>query len=212
MWLPQRPDRLACRLCPWLQYDTYVRTATLLRVCFCDFASPQPHAGVLYSMRWSLVVAPQARGQPTKSGTFSESLIIAEHAGAELPQHWLARAVSRVLAHATRHGDANALLCDFTHTEYASMLEAARVQLRLPFAVTSHQFRHSGPSNDRYQLRRSLHQIKARGFWKSDASVAVYEKHALLLSVLAVLKPAQQRSFHTMRLRFGQRVFDAVPA
>ena len=77
----------------WLQYDTYVRTITLLRVRFCDFTGPQPHAGVLYSMRWSLVVAPQARGQPTKSGSFNESLIIAEHAGPDLPQHWLARTV-----------------------------------------------------------------------------------------------------------------------
>ena len=195
----------------WLQYDTYVRTVTLLRVRFCDFTGPQPDAGVLYSMRWSLVIAPQSRGQPTKSGQFNESLTIAERASAELPQHWLARTVSRVLAHATRNGKQNALLCDFTHTEYASMLERARVQLKLPFVVTPHQFRHSGPSNDRYQARRSLPQIKARGFWKSDASVAVYEKHALLLSMLARLKPAQQRSFHAMRLKFGQRVFNAVP-
>ena len=91
------------------------------------------------------------------------------------------------------------------------MLERACVQLKLPFAVMPHQFRHSGPSNDRYQARRFLPQIKARGFWKSDASVAVYEKHVLLLSMLARLKPAQQRSFHAMRLKFGQRVFNAVP-
>ena len=103
-------------------------------------------------------------------------------------------------------------LCDFTHAEYASVLEAACVQLILSFAVTPHQLRHSGPSNDRYQLRRSLLQIHARGFWQSVASAAVCEKHALILSALARLKPAQQRSFHTMRLRFGQRVFDAVPA
>ena len=129
----------------------------------------------------------------------------------KLLQPWLARTVSKVLAHATRHGELDAFFCDFTHTEYASMLERARVQLKLPFAVTPHQFRHSRPSNDRYQLWRSLPRIKARGFWKSDASVAVYEKHALLLSVLARLKPAQQRSLHTMRLHFGQRVFNAVP-
>ena len=103
-------------------------------------------------------------------------------------------------------------ICDFTHAEYASWLDAARVQLMLPFAVTPHQFRHSVPRNDRYQIWRSLPHTKARGFWQSDASAAVCEKGALLLSVLARLKPAQQRSFHTMRLRFGQRVFDAVPA
>ena len=94
----------------WLQYDTYVRAITLLRVRFCDFTGPQPHAGVLYSMRWRLVVAPQARWQPTKSGTFHEPLIIAEHTRAELSQHWLARTFSRVLALATRRNDANALL------------------------------------------------------------------------------------------------------
>ena len=66
----------------WLQYDTYVRTVALLRVRLCDFTGPQPHVGVPYSMRWSLVIAPQSRGQPTKSGSFDESLIIAEHAGA----------------------------------------------------------------------------------------------------------------------------------
>ena len=117
-----------------------------------------------------------------------------------------------MLAHANRHGETDAPLCDFTRTKYASMLEAARVQLELPFAVTPHQFRHSGPSNNSYKLRRSLRQIKALGFGKSDATLAVYEERALLLSVLARLKPAQQRSFHTMRLRFGQRVFDAVPS
>ena len=102
--------------------------------------------------------------------------------------------------------------CDFTHTEYASMLEAARVQLKLSFAVTPHQFRHSGPCNDRYRLRRSLPQAKPRGFWKSDASVAVCEERVLIPFVLTCLRPAQQRSSHTLRLRFGQRIFDAVPA
>ena len=87
--------------------------------------------------------------------------------------------------------------CDLTHTEYASMPEPARVQLVLPFAVTPHQFRHSGPCYDRHQLRRSLPLIKARGFGKSAASLAVYEIRVLLPSVLARLMPAQQRSSHT---------------
>ena len=77
----------------WLQHDTHVGTVTLLRVRFCDFTDSQPHAGVLCSTRWSLVVAPQARRQPTMSSSFSQPLIIAGHAGSERSQHWLARTV-----------------------------------------------------------------------------------------------------------------------
>ena len=102
-------------------------------------------------------------------------------------------------------------LFPYTHTQYAGFLEAAQRHLQLPFAISPHQMRHSAPSNDRFQNRRSRSDIKSRGFWKSDSSVALYEKHALLLSVLARLSAEQQRAFAAVRTDFRRRLFQDIP-
>ena len=86
----------------------------------------------------------------------------------------------------------------FSHVDYAEYLREASQDLCLPWTVTPHQLRHSGPSHDRFHCIRSLPDIQARGLWKQLASVKIYEKHALLLTSMAQLSAAQQRAFQKL--------------
>ena len=48
--------------------------------------------------------------------------------------------------------------------------------------------RHSGASLDRLERRFSLEEVRKRGRWRSTASVARYEKRALVQDVLFRMK------------------------
>ena len=88
---------------------------------------------------------------------------------------------------------AGRFLC-FGHVGYAHPLREASQELGLPWIITPHQLRHSGPSHDRYHRLRSLADIQARGMWKQLASVKIYEKHALLLASMSQLPVVLQRT------------------
>lgn len=89
--------------------------------------------------------------------------------------------------------DGHELLFRFTHDEWkvAAKVAAARAGLN-PLRRVLYQLRHTGPSNDAAEGRRSLGQIKARGRWASDSSVRRYEKHSQLARQWQKLSPAAQ--------------------
>ena len=73
------------------------------------------------------------------------------------------------------------------------MLETALIALDVPLQITPHLMRHSVASNDKFFEKRSLEEIRRRGFWASPKSVAIYERHAALLRTVEKLSPDQQR-------------------
>ena len=52
--------------------------------------------------------------------------------------------------------------------------------------------RHSGASLDRLEWRFSLEEVRKRGRWRSSASVARYEKRALVQDVLFRMKTSDR--------------------
>eukprot|EP00971_Amphidinium_carterae_P269632 5348970-Amphidinium_carterae.1 len=46
--------------------------------------------------------------------------------------------------------------------------------------VQPHSMRHSGPSHDLLHSLRTMLEVKRRGRWASDSSLARYERHALV--------------------------------
>ena len=72
-----------------------------------------------------------------------------------------------------------------------------------------HALRRSGPAIDRFTKSRSAHEVKKRGRWLSDKSVARYEKHAKLLRQLQRMSLAQQRDG---RLAFNQLAITLLDA
>ena len=56
-----------------LQFDTYARPSALLRLRGEDLLAPVAATGL---NRWALMLSPQERGEPTKTGTFDETVAI----------------------------------------------------------------------------------------------------------------------------------------
>ena len=202
-------------LMAWTHYDSYLRTINVLRIKACDLTGPQPAAGAIYARTWSLVVAPAHREQATKTGEFDQSIALAEFGESDLPHYWLQKCIGKAVACIApadaQFPNGSPTMFPYSHAEYAGFLSQAAKHLNLPFDITPHQMRHSAPSNDRFQNKRSLADIKSRGFWKSDSSVAIYEKHALLLAMLARISPHQQRTFSALRKTFGRRLYHSIP-
>ena len=77
--------------------------------------------------------------------------------------------------------------------------------LHLDFlAPCQYALRHGGATHDFLPLQRSLADIKARGHWRSDASVARYAKPTHALKVL--------KSVHPTVLRYGKFVEESLEA
>jgi hypothetical protein len=97
-----------------------------------------------------------------------------------------------------------------TLRKYGETLAAAADRLGYSFlGLTPHMIRHSGPSNDRFENRRTLLAVQKRGRWAMSKSVNRYEKHARLLRQIHRLSPEQQLrakavSFN-IRLKFLSR-------
>ena len=171
-----------------LQFDTYLRAASLLAIHREDLTGPQKGAGRAYRHRWSVLVAPMSRGRPTKGGEFNESVLIGDL------DVWLPKFFSEAEPFLPGSHE----IFNFDHVQYAEYLREASKELGLPWIITPHQLRHSGPSHDRFHRLRSLPDIQARGLWKQFSSVKINEKHAMFLTSMAQLSSAQQRAFRKL--------------
>ena len=132
-----------------LQFDTHLRAHNVLALEASYFMPPAPGTKDCLRRPWALLVAPLARGVPTKAGQFNASLLV----GNKDP--WLPRFMSSCMKHLPLAGK----VLDLTHEEYAKRLPAAAASLGLLFRVLPHQLRHSGPSHDKYYEHRDLVNI-----------------------------------------------------
>ena len=108
------------------------------------------------------------KGAPSKVGDFDTSVVL-DHGWI----HQLERKFEE-LAGRTRGSS----VWRFDYGTYSAAFRAAT--LRLGLSLVPYQTRHSGPSLDRAVGFRGLPEVKSRGGWRADSSVARYEKHARL--------------------------------
>ena len=97
----------------------------------------------------------------------------------------------------------NKKVFNFSHASYSVELKKAVVFLGLKVVLSPHILRHSGASNDRFFGFRDLEEIRRRGFWKTHASVEVYDNHALLVEGLRQLAPDQQADCRSAERRLS---------
>jgi hypothetical protein len=128
---------------------------------------------------WLLHLHPYADGVPSKVGEFDSSLIL------DFPC-WLGPA----LALLTKGRPSHASMWRHSPQDYNDFLEAAALRLGIAHMKPSaYGFRHAGASYDVLSARRQLLEIKRRGRWKTDRSLARYGKEALAAAELSKVPP-----------------------
>ncbi|CAK0879867.1 unnamed protein product, partial [Prorocentrum cordatum] len=145
-----------------LGFMCYLRPSELLCVRCGHFVAPA--GGV--SRNWSLLLAPEELGIPTKAGTLDDSLQLDTMALKWLDVAWreLNAKPAAERAFPSSYQD---LLAD---------VQAAGATLGLK--LVPYQLRHSGASYDWLRQLRGLPEMMKRGRWRKLKSVARYEKHA----------------------------------
>jgi len=164
---------------------TYARPSELLRARKKDFVPPA--SGV--SKSWSLLLAPEEEGTPSKVGEFDDTVSLdADYLG-----EWLDVALRKFLG---VRDESSAW--PFTYHEYLHAIHKAAFLLQV--VVTPYMGRHSGASIDRARAiaglgGRSLMEVKKHGRWASDRSVRRYEKHARLAQTMWEYTDVQRKLF-----------------
>jgi integrase len=194
-WMAQH-GRLDSAVCAVIQFDTYARPTENLMLLESDLCRPASAAGAQYANTWAVTFAPSGSGRTTKTGQQDDTVVVG---GKVRP--WVAQILQAWL----RKVDAGERLFPrLTLPIFAADLAAAsNAQHLRKLGLTPHALRHSGPSIDRFAKTRSAHEVKKRGRWLSDKSVARYEKHAKLLRQLQRMSLAQQRD--------GRLAFNLLP-
>ena len=144
---------------------TYARPSELLGLRRKDIIPPV--RGV--SRYGALLLAPEETGARTKTGESDDSVLL-DCAW----MTWLDQLASLLLRQTPADAD---LVFSFDYPTFCSEFRSALEELEMShLGVVPYAWRHSGPSIDRAQNRRTLLEVQKRGRWKQAKSVARYEK------------------------------------
>ena len=138
---------------------------------------------------WSLLLAPEEKGAPSKIGTFDETAILDTPA--------LLGIAPRLRKMKKKAGKGK--LWSFDYVKYnllfkkVSEVAGVSVLKAHPYAL-----RHGGASHDSLHRHRDMQQIKKQGRWKCDSSVARYNKHARVIT--------EANKLHEKVRKYGNKV------
>ena len=161
-------------------FTAYLRPGELLSLTGAQLVEPLKGSGVKW---WSLLLAPEEKGVPSKIGVFDETAL--------LDTEVMLRIAPQLRRLKKKAGEQR--LWSFSGQEFNDLFrtisEAASVQVLKahPYAL-----RHGGASHDSLHRLRTPEQIKKQGRWKSDSSVARYNKHARVVTEANKLSGAAQ--------------------
>ena len=172
-----RKEDLAKAVFTLMCVSGYFRPSELLSMRRCDLIAPAP--GVRRS--WSVLLFPEEVGRSSKTQNFNDSVEMDDPKILFLEPVWRAMASSG-LEPAWR----------FDYPDYLAAFKKAVARLRCA-DVCPYQMRHSGPSIDLADRRRSLEEAQRRGRWAQPRSMQRYERRARLASEWAKL-PAATRT------------------
>ncbi len=162
-----------------LNFVFYTRPSEILRLRRRDLVPPPP-IGPVHLRRWSVLLKPFEKEDPSKTGVFDESLL------SDNPEFkW----VDAELARLRRSGPLDSLITDLTYPQWVAQFNAAvnSVPVRPLRPVTIYQLRHGGASHELLTGARDLSGVKKRGRWMSDASLQRYVKGGRVAEQLARL-------------------------
>ena len=118
------------------------------------------------TQHWSVLIAAQELGVPTKTGAMDDSLLL------DTPSFKWMDTIWRQLTQAPTEE----LLFPVTYREWYDNITQSAALLGLQ--LVPYQLRHSGASHDRLKNVRPPGDVLKRGRWRSLKSVARYERHA----------------------------------
>jgi hypothetical protein len=131
---------------------------------------------------WSLLLHPEERGCASKTQSFDDTVTMENKI-----YPWIALVVKAVAAKNSQE-----MMLQHSYQEFVKEFRRAAVKIGLG-SLVPYQARHSGASIDKLSARRTQLEIKKRGRWKSDASIARYEKAGRLAQVREDLSEDQLR-------------------
>ena len=155
--------------------STYMRPSEPLHILQKDFV--RPHRGI--STEWHVTLFPEERAARSKTYAVNDSVCMTTSLAPYMPE-----LLSSLVA--ARRPDEKVF--PFTYASYLEMFDKCRRRLDLPKMVP-YQSRHSGPATDVARGHRDRAEVKDRGRWKSDKSVARYEQRARLGQSFQQLPP-----------------------
>ena len=177
-----------------IQLITYARPSEALGLHREDVVLPRPGGPQRYN-HVAVIFGSSSRGCVTKGGEQDDTVVIDSTCPAFIPQ--VLRQLHRICPPGGRIFD------ELTLSGYEHAVASAADELGLcAFRVVPHTFRHTGPSNDFLQKRRSLLAIQKRGRWKHLRSVTRYEKAGRVLRQWAKLPLARQNRARKAAARF----------
>lgn len=161
-------------------FVTYCRPFELLKLERKDLI----HSTAM-GAQWSLVLNKSENQETSKMGLQDETMLLDNK---ELP--WLGEALKKMQCQGLP-------LFNLDYLELSRLWKVGLQKANLPqdFAIL-YQLRHSGASWDRLRGYRSQLEVKMRGRWVADSSMARYEKHALVMQQFEQLDPSCKRSAH----------------
>eukprot|EP00435_Cladocopium_sp_Y103_P026023 s1915_g6.t1 len=165
-------------------FVTYSRPTETLKLQVKDLVSSTSLAAT-----WMLVYNRSEEFETSKMGLADENITLDSKT---VP--WLGKALQRMSARLLP-------IQLLFQVEYAKLLthwKSSLHRIGLPKGhCTPYQLRHSGASWDRFKNFRTQLEVKMRGRWESDSSMARYEKKALVSTAFDALPAAIQTRCHS---------------
>ena len=169
----------------------YFRPSELLSIRRCDLVAPAP--GVL--RHWAVLLFPEEEGRASKTSQFNDSVLMDDERIKFLEPLWQTMADPL----------STSPMWDFDYHEFLASFKRAAKDLRVP-ATCPYQMRHSGPSIDLADERRSIAEAQRRGRWSQPKSMGRYERRARLAAEWAKVPEQTRRECEAYTAQLGGAV------
>ena len=139
-------------------------------------SSPDDPEGSKADLTSAKLLRPQSR--PSKTGEYDGTVLVADTVSKKAERVWVGKVLNALVRRSLKRDQSGTSpLVALTLADYSRVLRAAVIKADLhKLRVTPHTARHGGASADAFLHARSYDQIKQRGQWKSESSVARYRK------------------------------------
>ena len=183
------PWEVVCLIANDMAFHGNLHAARLVVVMFCLYLRPVELLGFVGKQLvppltlpghdlWSMVLFPQEAETTSRTGEQDESLLL------DLPFFQFLALVLRILKD---EAGVEGAVSHLSYAQLAAVYRAAGVRLGLEGPPTLYQLRHGGAASDLAARRRVLAEIKARGRWHDDRSLARHTKGGRVTEQLSKL-------------------------
>ena len=177
-----------------LQYIFYLRPGEVDGLEVRQILPPVLHGG-LGLQQWALLLSPQDRLNPGKTGERDESLVLDD------PEWFWFGDVLRELIASRRPMES---VWTFTSDEMVQEFQTSLKNLKMEsLGVVRYMLRHAAASNDLLKQKRDRGSVKDRGRWTTDSSLRRYGKPARALRAAHSLPPGL--------LQYGTQIRSLLP-